>query len=99
MVREVENNYIYVNIYTYIYLHIFLGSRIPYRDKFSRLNRENFHCNAINCKAMKSLVKIYANACICIYFKRAEHLNIIKKLIFNLNIFKYIILNVQTTLR
>ena len=59
MVREVENNYIYVNIYTYIYLHIFLGCRIPYRDEFSRLNRENFHCNAINCKAMKSLVKIF----------------------------------------
>ena len=36
--------------------------RIPYRDEFSRFNRENFHCNAINCKAMKSLVKIYAFA-------------------------------------
>ena len=43
-----------------MHLHIF-------RDEFSRLNRENFHCFA-----MKSLVKIYANACICIYFKRAD---------------------------
>ena len=43
-----------------MHLHIF-------RDEFSRFNRENFHCFA-----MKSLVKIYANACICIYFKRAE---------------------------
>ena len=46
-----------------MHLHIF-------RDEFSRLNRENFHC-----KAMKSLVKIYANACICIYFKRADVAN------------------------
>ena len=53
-----------VNICKCMHLHIF-------RDEFSRLNRENFHCNAINCKAMKSLVKIYANACIYIYFKRA----------------------------
>ena len=56
-----------------LHFYLFLNKiRIPYRDKFSRFNRENFHCNAINCKAMKSLVKIYANACICIYFKRAD---------------------------
>ena len=49
-----------LNICKCMHLHIF-------RDEFSRLNRENFHCIA-----MKSLVKIYANACICIYFKRAD---------------------------
>ena len=40
-----------LNICKCMHLHIF-------RDGFSRFNRENFHCFAINCIAMKSLVKI-----------------------------------------
>ena len=40
----------------------------------------------MNYNAMKSLVKIYANACICIYFKRAAFLIGIMKYIVYINL-------------